>query len=416
MGLWLREWLRVGALIAVLGSLLWLLAEGDVGLPALLRSAAWGLVVWVGCGLIWLGLQYGQAHADARERWRSRRPLGVILCALLVAPGLAACTTAMPVSGEAALPAMVERPAGPWPRELTSGDQTFSIFQPQYDRWEQGRLDGRSAVTVESPASPEPRYGMIWFTARTQVDKETQQVTLEDLTVSKADFPTVPDGGAGYLAALQRAFSQPPPTIAVDRLQAELQIERAQNPGGIVPVKNDPPRIIVSRVPALLERIDGQPVLRAVAGTPFQRVINTRILLLLDPSTGRYYVWLRNQWLAAPKLDGPWAMVSDPSSSLEAAKHVAVQSGQVDLLDNAPPDIARLLQAGSTPTLYVSTTPAELLVVNGRPAFAPVGDTGLLEVTNTDADLFLYTPEQAYYVLLSGRWFRAKFLQGPGSS
>ena len=56
----------MGAAIALLGGLLWLLAERDLGPPALLRSAAWGLVVWVGCGLVWIGLQYGQGHEDAR--------------------------------------------------------------------------------------------------------------------------------------------------------------------------------------------------------------------------------------------------------------------------------------------------------------------------------------------------------------
>ena len=30
MGMWFREWLRVGAVMALLGSLLWLLAERDV--------------------------------------------------------------------------------------------------------------------------------------------------------------------------------------------------------------------------------------------------------------------------------------------------------------------------------------------------------------------------------------------------
>ena len=68
MGLWLREWLRVGTAIALLGGLLWLLAERDVGLVALLRSAAWGLVVWVGCGLIWIGLQYGQGREDVHDQ------------------------------------------------------------------------------------------------------------------------------------------------------------------------------------------------------------------------------------------------------------------------------------------------------------------------------------------------------------
>src|ERR1700730_13895817 len=384
MGMWFREWLRVGAVIACLGSLLWLLAERDVGLPALLRSAAWGLVVWIGCGLIWLGLQYGQGHADARGQWRRGKLLGVALGVLLVLPGLAACTTAMPISGAAALPGMVEPPAGPWPRELTSGDNTFSIFQPQYERWEQGRLDGRSAVAVEGLASPEPRYGVVWFTARTQVDEKTQLVTLEELTVSKADFPTVPDGGADYLAVLQRAFSEAPLTIARDRLQAELEVEPVEGPDRVVAVRNDPPRIIVSQVPALLVRIDGQPALRAVAGTSLRRVINTRVLLLLDASAGRYYLWLRNQWLAAPKLDGPWAVASNPPPSLEAAKQVAVQGGQVDLLDNVTPDLAPLLQAGSTPTIYVSTTPAELLVLKGQPTFAPAANTGIRSVTSPD--------------------------------
>jgi hypothetical protein len=64
----LRGWIRMGAPVALVGGLLWLLAEADVGLPALLRSAAWGLVVWVGCGVIWLGLEYGQEHEDARDR------------------------------------------------------------------------------------------------------------------------------------------------------------------------------------------------------------------------------------------------------------------------------------------------------------------------------------------------------------
>jgi|HubBroStandDraft_6_1064221.scaffolds.fasta_scaffold4086487_1 protein-S-isoprenylcysteine O-methyltransferase Ste14 len=65
---WLSEWLRVAAVVALLGSVLWLLAERDVSLPALLRSAVWGLVVWVWGGLVWIALQYGQGREDRREQ------------------------------------------------------------------------------------------------------------------------------------------------------------------------------------------------------------------------------------------------------------------------------------------------------------------------------------------------------------
>ena len=212
-------------------------------------------------------------------------------------------------------------------------------------------------------------------------------VTLEDLTISKTDFPTAPDGGATYAAALRQTLSSQPLTIALDRLQAELELERVEKPGRTVEVKNDPPRIIVSQGPALLVRIDGQPVLRQVAGTGLLRVINTRVLLLFDQSAGHYYCWLMDRWVAAPQLEGPWASVADPPAALETAKAAATQSGQVDLLDTPDPDLKQLLQTGAVPAIYVSTVPAELIVLKGQPALAPIAATNLLEVTNTDADL-----------------------------
>ena len=323
------------------------------------------------------------------------KTLSALVFALVLA-GLSGCMSAMP-GGSSALPNV---DVDPWPRRLTSGEHTFSIFQPQYERWDQGRLTGRAAVVVENPVSPEPQYGVIRFTARTEVDKETRLVTLEDLTIAKADFPTAPEGGGVYLAALRQALSAQPLTIALDRLQAEPEVERAEDPGRIVQVKNDAPRIIVSEQPALLVRIDGQPVLRHVAGTDLLRVTNTRVLLLLDRSADRYYLWLMTRWLAAPKLDGPWAAVDTPPASLQTAKEVAVQSKEVG-------------QAGVVPTIYVSTVPAELIVLKGQPALSPITGTDILEVTNTDDDLFVYTPQQEYYARLSGRWFRAGSLQGP---
>ena len=304
------------------------------------------------------------------------KTLSALVFALVLA-GLSGCMSAMP-GGSSALPNV---DVDPWPRRLTSGEHTFSIFQPQYERWDQGRLTGRAAVVVENPVSPEPQYGVIRFTARTEVDKETRLVTLEDLTIAKADFPTAPEGGGVYLAALRQALSAQPLTIALDRLQAEPEVERAEDPGRIVQVKNDAPRIIVSEQPALLVRIDGQPVLRHVAGTDLLRVTNTRVLLLLDRSADRYYLWLMTRWPAAPKLDGPWAAVDTPPASLQTAKEVALQSNEVDL--------------------------------KGQPALSPITGTDILEVTNTDDDLFVYTPQQEYYARLSGRWFRAGSLQGP---
>ena len=70
--MWLRRWLWVGGGISLLGGLLWLLVEHDLGLHALVRSAGWAIVVWVECGLIWIGLQYGQEYEESRAYLRIR--------------------------------------------------------------------------------------------------------------------------------------------------------------------------------------------------------------------------------------------------------------------------------------------------------------------------------------------------------
>jgi hypothetical protein len=176
-----------------------------------------------------------------------RKALSTVLYVLLVLPGLVACSTAAMTSDGPPAEAIID---DPWPRQLVSGGNTFSVFQPQYERWEQGRLEGRAAVAVEHAASPQPVYGVVWFSARAETDKDTRMVTLEDLTIARADFPTVPDGGAGYVSTLRQSLAGQPLTLALDRLQADVEVERVEDPGRIVQVKNDPPRIIVSQGPA----------------------------------------------------------------------------------------------------------------------------------------------------------------------
>jgi hypothetical protein len=61
----------------------------------------------------------------------------------------------------------------------------------------------------------------------------------------------------------------------------------------------------------------------------------------------------------------------------------------------------------------VSTQPAELLQTQGEPQVASIEGTNLIYVTNTDNDIFVHTPSQEHYILLSGRWFKAQSMLGP---
>jgi hypothetical protein len=63
------------------------------------------------------------------------------------------------------------------------------------------------------------------------------------------------------------------------------------------------------------------------------------------------------------------------------------------------------------PTILVSTAPAMVLLVDGKPVLAPIQGTTLEYVVNTNWDLFF---DKTDYYLLNGKtWLKAKDLRGP---
>ena len=77
-----------------------------------------------------------------------------------------------------------------------------------------------------------------------------------------------------------------------------------------------------------------------------------------------------------------------------------------------PPSLKQADKAGKIPTIYFSLGPAELLVTEGLPKLELIPDTELEYVKNTTANIFRDSSTLDYYVLLAGRWFRSKSLEG----
>ena len=79
-----------------------------------------------------------------------------------------------------------------WPRVIEDGDTTFTIYQPQIDKFDSTELEARAAVQVETKVGDKTQttYGVIWITAHTEIDKENRLVQLDDIQVAKANFPT----------------------------------------------------------------------------------------------------------------------------------------------------------------------------------------------------------------------------------
>ncbi len=264
-------------------------------------------------------------------------------------------------------------------------------------------------MSVETVASPQQHYGVVWFSAQTQVDRENRLVALDQVKIARVNFPSAPEKAGEYAATLSGNLPRAVVTVSLDRVQANLAITQAEAKGPAAqPLKNEPPRIFYSQTPALLILIDGQPVFRPVEGTKLRRAINTRALIVLDETSGKHYLRVLGRWEEASKLEGPWAVATKPPASLETARQAAAKTGQVDQLDDPGPGMKEAAAQGSYPTIFVSTTPAELLQTEGRPEYEPIGGTQLLHVKNTRASVILDPATNEVYVLISGRWFRSK--------
>src|SRR6185295_2109267 len=183
---------------------------------------------------------------------------------------------------------------------------------------------------------------------------------------------------------------------------------------------NDPPQIFFSMKPAILILIDGNPELRPVPDTKLERVINTRVLVLHDQSSRKFYLHLMDGWLEATDVMGPWNPAQDAPGDLKKALAAAAATKQINLLDGAnedpkspKPSLSEAAKQSTLPQIYVSTAPAELLQTQGEPQINSIEGTQLVYVTNTENDIFVHTATQNHYILIGGRWFTSQSMNGP---
>ncbi len=304
-----------------------------------------------------------------------------------------------------------------WPRVVVAGDTTFTVYQPQIDKFEDAMLEARAAVKVDTKVGDKTQtsYGVVWITAQTQIDKENDLVELSNIQVPKANFPTAPERTEEFLETF-RKNTEATRTISLERVEANLAVTQADRKGNAVPLKNDPPAIYYRSTPALLVLIDGDPALRPVEGASgLQRVVNTKSLIL--EAGGTYYMSLADRWLQAQAATGPWQLAASAPGPVTAVRDAIAKDEnqtQVDLLEDPGEEIKAVLAEGKSPEIIVSTSPAELIVTNGKPQMKPIAGTQLLYVENTTGDIFIDLKDQSYYVTLTGRWYRSKSLEkGP---
>jgi len=291
-----------------------------------------------------------------------------------------------------------------WPRTFTSGGTKVVVYQPQVTQWPNYTvLSAMAALAVTQAGAKGPTYGTATFSGYTAADFQTGIVTLTDPRITGTHWPGLGASQAASLDALARgAIQLKNSTVPLATVLASLDASKALPKP--VAVRNDPPQIFTTTGKGILVVFDGNPIMAPIQGTSLTFAVNTNWAVISDGA--RYYLLDAGHWLSAASVQGPWQAATAPAS-------FAAIPDDPNWTDVRQALTASAVAAADVPQVFVSTQPADLIAVEGAPQLVAIAGTHLQYADNTPNDLFFYKPATQWYVLLSGRWFRASTLNGP---
>lgn len=357
-------------------------------------------------------------------------------CAVAFAAGAIAQDAPVPVASVADDGAIAPQAAAPaaapaaaedsWPRVIKLDAGSVTVYPPTIRSWSGTSIAGTSAIALASADGSKQTYGTMAFTADTVVNKLNRIVEITNMAITGVSLPENPAGQS----ALQTAFSQKTQgreiRVSLDRFEAMVPSMSVAPSVPSAPLRNDPPVIRVVETPTVLVPVQGKPVLDAFRNSRLQRVLNTP-MLLMQGASGAYWLKIADGWMTAPALTGPWSVADAGTVSridgLSDAEAWAKGQPSINLLapgaadaDGGSADAQTASLATMAPAIVVSTTPMEILVIEGDPTWKDLGRSGLQYVDNTSGNIFRLQSSGALFVLISGRWFSASSsFEGPWS-
>jgi hypothetical protein len=240
---------------------------------------------------------------------------------------------------------------GGWPRAYTtpSGGRVV-LYQPQVASWaDQRHAVAYAAVSYEAKGASKPALGSLKVEADTKVSVSERLVNFSVLQVTESNFPT-------------------------------LKKEEVR---------------------------DGEAIWSPIKDNDLKFAVNTNWDLFQHEPTKTFYLPNEKAWLKATVLAGAWS----PAGQLPGSfTKLPADENWKDVKAALP---GQKLAAASVPRVFVSTTPAELILLSGPPKYEPVTGTSLLWVSNTESDVFRVGKAGPVYYLVSGRWFTSPGFEGP---
>ena len=295
-----------------------------------------------------------------------------------------------------------------WPQTLTAPDGgVLKIYQPQPDSFRDNSLTWRSAFSLLESGRVDPEFGSFQAVATVETHRDERTVNILSVRMTQVDLPSVNPAALRRLRAyLETGMAGL--SLSLDELLSELDMATAEKSLSR-DLNTQPPCIFYSAKPAMLVTIDGDPRTQHNADLGIDAVVNTPYTIL---KTGySWYLYGGKHWYSAQAPEGPYTYTPTIPDAIAKAQATIdkVDSGVTAHGDSAREGADRITR------IIVSTTPAELIQSDGEAQYVPIAGTGLLYLSNSDNDVFIESGTQTYYVLLSGRWYKAPKLEGPWS-
>ncbi len=315
-----------------------------------------------------------------------------------------------PATTAAAKPAVPPPADGGWPHAyITPSGATLVIYQPQIADWpDQKHITVYAAISHQPKGQAQPTLGTIKGEADTSVALDARLVNLTNLKVTDPSFPTLNrDQMRVVVDDIVASVDFDDRGIGLDRVLANLDGSQII-PKNVEGVKADPPPIFHSDTPAILVNIDGEPILAPIPQNDLKTVVNTNWDLFQHDPTKVFYLRNNKMWLKATDVKGPWT----PAGKLpDSFKKLPGDGNWKEVKDNLP---GQSIKEKDVPRVFVSTVPAEMILLRGKPSYIKVqGADTLLWVNNTDSDVFRMGLDGPIYYLVAGRWFSSSSFDGP---
>ncbi|MFV2060624.1 MAG: hypothetical protein ACC653_08050 [Gammaproteobacteria bacterium] len=292
-----------------------------------------------------------------------------------------------------------------WPKKYQNSDNVnLTIYQPQIIKWVDYKyLRSRVVITYQATPETSPVYGSVILTANTNVDLPTKNIKLVNLKVTTLKVPNLNSESKNKLLDdIQNMLPEDGIIMSLNRITANYS--RHAKSRTTSKIKANPPVIFISNTPALLVIFNGKPLWSPIKDNKLKFAVNTNWDIFQDKASKNYYLLNEKDWYTTTDLQKSWS----PSLKLpDAFYNLPDTDNWKDVKANLP---TKTLTPTTDPNFFVSTKPAELILINGKPELKPVANTSLAWVSNTNSDLFFSSKDSYYYYLVSGRWFRTKQL------